>query len=86
MPEEQLNAFIECFKADPSLRARINAASPEEVLVIAKELGFEIKVDDIITDYELDDDELEVLAGGRRPLCTSPATYFVSFTTDCGCG
>ena len=62
MSEEQLKAFLAKVKADTSLQEKLKAAkSPEDVVGIAKEQGYEFTADKIT---ELSEDELDGVAGG----------------------
>jgi len=62
MSLEQLKAFLEKVKNDPSLQEKLKAAkSPDDVVGIAKEHGHEFTADKI---NQLSEDELEGLAGG----------------------
>ena len=64
MSLEQLKAFLEKVKGDPSLQDKLKAAkSPEDVVGIAKEHGFEFTADKIT---ELSEEELEGVAGGLK--------------------
>ena len=76
MSEEQLKAFIEKVQGDDSLQEKLKAAAnPDVVVSIAKEAGFSISADDLKNaQSELSDEELEGVAGGRRPW-----TYFQRF-------
>ena len=65
MSEEQLKAFLEKVKADTSVQDRLKAAADSDaVLAIAKEAGFMISADDLKTQSEISDAELERVAGG----------------------
>ena len=68
MSRDHATALIEAVHSDPDLQARFTAASGwDEAAAIAAELGFEISPDDIaevLNDGELDDSELETVAGG----------------------
>ena len=67
MSEEQLKAFIAKAKDDQSIQDKLKAAkSPEEVVAIAKEHGYEFTADKIAG---LSDDELEDVAGGGAQFC-----------------
>ena len=78
MSEEQLKAFLEKVQGDTSLQEKLKAAADANaVAAIAKEAGFSISADDLITaiselseeERELSEEELEGMAGGReRPL------------------
>ena len=69
MSEEQLKAFIEKVKGDPSLQDKLKAAADSDaVLAIAKELGFMISAEDLTeAQSEVSDEELEGAAGGHYP-------------------
>ena len=63
MSEEQLKAFLEKVNADTSLQEKLKSAkSPEQVVSIARENGFEFTTDKII---QFRDEELEGVAGGN---------------------
>ena len=65
MSEEQLKAFLEKVKDDTELQEKFNgAADTDAVLAIAKEAGFIISADDLKTQSEISDAELERVAGG----------------------
>ena len=66
MSEEQLKAFLEKVKGDPSLQEKLKAAADANaVTAIAKEAGFSISTDDLTkAQSELSDDELEGVSGG----------------------
>ena len=62
MSEEQLKAFLEKVEGDTTLQEKLKAAkSPEDIVGIAKEHGFEFTADQI---NQLSDDELEGVSGG----------------------
>tara|TARA_B100001059_G_C17705185_1_gene512322 strand:- start:622 stop:867 length:246 start_codon:yes stop_codon:yes gene_type:complete len=62
MSEVQLKAFLEKVKADTTLQEKLKAAkSPEDVVGIANENGYEFTADKIT---ELSKAELEGVAGG----------------------
>ena len=66
MTVEQLKAFIEKVKADTTLQEKLKAAkSPEEVVGIAKENGYEFTADKIT---ELSKEELEGVAGADNKM------------------
>ena len=66
MSLEQLKAFLEKVKGDSNLQEKLKAAkSPDEVVGIAKEQGHEFSADHISTFSELNDNELEGVAGGK---------------------
>ena len=62
MPEEQLKVFLEKVKADTSLQDKLKAAkSPEDVVAIAKEHGYDFGTEHI---SEVSEEELERVSGG----------------------
>ena len=69
MSEEQLKAFLEAVKADASLQEKLNAAvDADAVVAIAKSAGFLISAEELMrTESEISEDELEWVAGGRKP-------------------
>ncbi len=66
MSEEQLKAFLVKAKDDQSIQDKLKAAkSPEDVVAIAKEHGYEFTVDESNNaKIELSEDELEKVSGG----------------------
>ena len=71
MPEEQLKAFLESVKADPSLQKKLKPSNnADAVVVIAKESGFSVSKDDFSKSQSaLTEEELENLAGGNWSSC-----------------
>ncbi len=62
MSKEQLKAFLERVKGDTSLQDKLRAAqSPEQVVGIAKEHGYDFGTEHI---SELSEEELESVSGG----------------------
>ena len=62
MSLEQLKAFLEKVKGDPSLQEKLKASkTSEDVVSMAKEHGHEFTADKIT---ELSEEELEGVAGG----------------------
>ena len=67
MSEEQLKAFLEKVKADPSLQEQLKAEGAD-VVAIAKAAGFTITTEDLNSHRQnLTEDELEGVAGGGVP-------------------
>ena len=65
MSEEQLEAFLAKVKDDQSVQKKLKAAkSPEDVVVIAKEYGYELTLDKITEVRKLSNEELEEVAAG----------------------
>ncbi|KZR84149.1 Nitrogen fixation protein of unknown function [Synechococcus sp. MIT S9509] len=66
MSEEQLKAFIEKVQGDDSLQEKLKAAADSDAVVaIAKDVGFTISADDLRTQSEISEEELEGAAGGN---------------------
>ena len=81
MSEEQLKAFIAKVKGDSSLQEKLKATkSPEEVVGIAREHGFEFTADKIA---ELGEEELEGMVGG---LMKDTHKRTGGFGSHCGAG
>ena len=69
MSLEQLKAFLEKVKNDPSLQEKLKSAkSPEDVVGIAKEHGHEFTADKF---SQLSEEELEGVAGGGGRCCAA---------------
>ena len=63
MSEEQLKAFLEKVNADSNLQEKLKSAkSPEQVVSIAREIGYELSANEII---QLREEDLEGVAGGN---------------------
>ena len=70
MPPEQLKAFLEKVKSDNSLQEKLKAAADSDAVVaIAKQAGFSISADDLGTQSDISDEELESAAGGKYTDC-----------------
>ena len=67
MSRENAKKFVETVETDNALQERVKNLSIDEVLTIAKELGYEFTIEELehIGDQELTSDELESVAGGR---------------------
>jgi predicted ribosomally synthesized peptide with nif11-like leader len=62
MSLEQLKAFLSKAKDDQSIQEKLKAAkSPEDVVGIAKELGYEFTTDNI---NKISEEDLEGVSGG----------------------
>lgn len=66
MPENQLKAFLEAAKGNVSIEGKLAAAQDSgEVLKIAKEAGFEISANDLVSVQEdVSEEELQSVTGG----------------------
>lgn len=73
MQEQQLEGFLAALQSDEGLQERLrSAASPEAVVAIANDAGFEIAISDIQKSATLvSEDELENLSGGAHPFCSN---------------
>ena len=69
MSEEQLKAFLEAVKADAGLQEKLKAAKDvDAVVAIAKAAGFAISADELKSQVEVSEAELEGVAGGLPEL------------------
>ena len=76
MSEEQLKAFIAKAKDDQSIQDKLKAAkSPEDVVGIAKEQGYEFSADKL---SQLSEEELESVAGGTAGVPCNEGNYCVT--------
>ena len=67
MSEDQLNAFLAKIKDDSNLQKTLKAAqSPDEVVRIAKEMGYTLTSDKFSL---LSEEELEGVTGGCGTIC-----------------
>lgn len=67
---ENLKKLLETVSANEELNKKASAASKEELLAMAKELGIELTEDDLKPESEeLSDDELDAVAGGKSCMC-----------------
>ena len=69
MSEYQLKAFLEAVKADTDLQEKLKLAGTDAdaVLAVAKDAGFIITAEVLeMHQYELSDEDLENVAGGRE--------------------
>lgn len=84
MSKEQLTAFLAKVADDSELMAKLSAADPAVVVVMAKEMGFEISVDELARlQAELSEDVLDGIAGGYQFPVDSDGTPGAAL---CGCG
>lgn len=62
---ESVKAFIEAAKADPELNEKLTRMTTEEIVAVAKEMGFELSVEDFAAPTsEMNEAELDNVAGG----------------------
>ena len=73
MSDQQLKAFLEVIESDASLQEKLLAAgSPEAVVAMAKEAGFDLSEADLlkhqqsISEKELSDEDVAEVSGGNH--------------------
>ena len=68
---ENMQKFLELVSKDESLVAKIGTMGKEELIALAKELGLELTDADLAKPaaQELDDDDLDTVAGGSDVSC-----------------
>ena len=68
---EKLKKFLEMVSKDETLRAKVGTMGKKELLALAKELGLELTEADLakLAVQELDDDDLDTVAGGSNVSC-----------------
>lgn len=68
---ENLKKFLEMVSKDETLSAMVGTMGKKELLALAKELGLELTEADLATlaVQELDDDDLDTVAGGSNVSC-----------------
>ena len=66
---ENLKKFLEAVSENAELAAKISTLGLDDVLALAKELGFELTEEDFAKKNELADDELDAVAGGGACAC-----------------
>ena len=65
MPDDSLDELLALAKSDEALMTALrSAASPEEVVGLARDRGLHVSSDDLRTDRDLTDAELAGAAGG----------------------
>jgi len=70
---ENMKKLMEAISANPELAERLENATKEDVIAIAKELGIELTDADFEQQpSELSDDELDAVAGGAKGDCFCP--------------
>lgn len=70
---ENMKKLMEAISANPELAERLENATKEDVIAIAKELGIELTDADFEQQpSELSDDELDAVAGGVKGDCFCP--------------
>ena len=67
---ENMKQFLEAVSKDEALTAKVGTLGKEELIALAKELGITLTEDDFAQSAtELNDDELNVVAGGVEVNC-----------------
>lgn len=68
---ENLKKFLEAVSQNEELVAKVNAETDQDALIaLAMELGITLNAADFEDDCELDDDDLDAVAGGQRVNCS----------------
>lgn len=66
---ENLKKFLETVSKNNELYNKFTGATKEELIAMAKELGFELTDEDFAEKNELNDDELDAVTGGAECGC-----------------
>ena len=66
---ENLKKFLEAISKNDELAAKVSNMTKDELIALAEELGIDLAEDDFAQKSELDDDELDVVAGGGVCAC-----------------
>ena len=68
---ENLKKFLEMVSKDETLSAKVGTMGKKELLALAKELGLKLTEADLakLAVQELDDDDLDTVAGGSNVSC-----------------
>ncbi|MBE5781792.1 MAG: Nif11-like leader peptide family natural product precursor [Clostridiales bacterium] len=61
---ENMKKFLEAVSKNGELAAKVSTLTKEDLLALAKELGIDLTEDDFAQKSELNDDDLEAVAGG----------------------
>ena len=68
---ENMKAFLEYVSSNPEAFPTIKEMTAEEIIAAAKEKGFVLSSEDFKQQRaEIDDDDLEAVAGGGRCICS----------------
>ena len=91
---DNLKKFLEAASSDADLAEKVNSAQTlDAVISLAKEKGFVLTAEELQPDSsarELDDDEVEAVAGGKACACVfggggEPTNYRKSKDLTCAC-
>lgn len=97
-PKDQITSFLELCNSDKDLRNSLKLKNNEEITQIAASKGFIFSVEQFESALEPDEDsdeltnaDLEMVAGGARPMkaftdTTLGNTIRSLFSTESGCG
>lgn len=66
---ENMKKFLEAVSKNDELYDKFNSAAQEDMIAMAKTLGIELTAADFAQESELEDDELEAVAGGGECIC-----------------
>ncbi len=88
---DNLKAFLEAASKDKELLEKLKTAgTPEAVIALAKEKGFDLTAEDLKQEpaplSEISDDELEAVAGGKACACVLGGDGEENgYDEECGC-
>ena len=66
---ENMKKFLEAVSQNEELQEKLNGMSKEDILAAAKALGIDLTEADFAQNGEMDDDELDAVAGGGDCVC-----------------
>ena len=67
---ENMKKLLECLSEKKEYCDKLNTMSRDEIIALAKELGFELTETELSQPEELSDDELDAVAGAGRCICS----------------
>jgi len=66
---ENMKKFLEAVSKSDELYGKFTNATKEDIVAMAKEVGIELAEADFVQNNELNDDELDAVAGGKECGC-----------------
>ena len=67
---EKLEAFLTAVSEKPEYADKLQNATKEDMLALAKEMGYDLSEEDLAQpSTELNDDDLDAVAGGKKCSC-----------------
>lgn len=84
---ENMKKFLETVSSNDELYGKFTSATREDLIAMAKALGIELTEADFDQKTELDDDELEAVAGGSWCVCAvgGSGTKSSDYGKSCTC-